>query len=120
MSKNNMELNTQASSESKVIHVILDNAKSNKNKKLAEFIKSSKIRLHYLPPYSPNLNPIERLWKIMREKTLYNRFYDSADLFFDAVRNFFQKTVPKNIELLKSRINDNFQTIELNPIKLVV
>jgi transposase len=110
----------ESSSKAGVIHVILDNAKSNKNKKLAEFIKSSKIKLHYLPPYSPNLNPIERLWKIMREKTLYNRFYESADLFFGAVRIFFQETVPKAKELLKSRINDNFQTIKLNPIKLVV
>lgn len=39
-----------------------------KIKKLEEYLKTSKIQVHYLPPYSPNLNPIERLWKVMREK----------------------------------------------------
>ncbi|KAG6559131.1 hypothetical protein RHOW815_000861 [Candidatus Rhabdochlamydia sp. W815] len=60
--------------KARIIHVILDNARSNKNKKLEEFLMSSRIKVHYLPPYSPNLNPIERLWKILREKTVYNRY----------------------------------------------
>jgi transposase len=42
------------------IHVILDNAAAHRSHKLTDFLKSSRIQLHYLPPYSPNLNPIER------------------------------------------------------------
>jgi len=100
------------------IHIILDNAAAHKNSKLAEYLKRSRIRLHYLPPYSPNLNPIERLWKIFRETTLYNRYFDTCWDFFAAVREFFADKVHKMRGFLKRRINDNFQIIKLNPIKL--
>ena len=107
-------------SSASVIHVILDNGRAQKNKQLDDALAGSKIRLHYLPPYSPNLNPIERLWKLMREKVHYNRYYESADLFFQEIRNFFQKDIPKMKNLLKNRLNDQFQVIKLNPIKLGV
>lgn len=100
------------------IHIILDNAAAHKNHKLTEYLKGSRIRLHYLPPYSPNLNPIERLWKVFRETTLYNRYFDTCWDFFAAVRGFFADKVHNIRRRLKQRINDNFQTIKLNPIKL--
>lgn len=100
------------------IHVILDNAAAHKNQKVADFLKDSRIQLHYLPPYSPNLNPIERLWKVFRETTLYNRFFETCWDFFAEVRGFFADKVHKIRQLLQRRINDNFQIIKLNPIKL--
>jgi len=45
------------------VHVFCDNARYYRNKTVIEYLKTSKVRLHFLPPYSPNLNPIERLWK---------------------------------------------------------
>ncbi|MBI3259704.1 MAG: IS630 family transposase, partial [Ignavibacteriae bacterium] len=62
----------EVSSEGKTIHIICDNGRSNKNKKVEEYLKKSKITIYYLPPYSPNLNPIERLWKVLRERKTYN------------------------------------------------
>jgi transposase len=100
------------------IHVILDNASAHKNKKLENFLQGSRIKLHYLPPYSPNLNPIERLWKVFRQMTLYNRFFPTCWEFFVVVREFFGNKVHKIRKLLRDRINDNFQIIRLNPIKL--
>lgn len=105
-------------SQASTIHVILDNAKSNKNKKLWEFLKNSRIKLHYLPPYSPNLNPIERLWKVMRETAMYNRYYESCANFFTAIRGFFTDKLLHMQDTLKSRINDKFQVIKLNPVNL--
>lgn len=43
------------------IHLFCDNARYYRNKAVTEYLKTSKIQLHFLPPYSPNLNPIERL-----------------------------------------------------------
>ncbi|MBS0584800.1 MAG: IS630 family transposase [Verrucomicrobia bacterium] len=100
------------------MHIILDNAAAHKNRKVLDYLKSSRIRLHYLPPYSPNLNPIERLWKLFREITLYNRYFSTCRDFFAAVRGFFTDTINQIKPLLKQRINDNFQIISLNPIKL--
>jgi transposase len=110
----------EASSKALIIHVVLDNARSNKNKKLEEFLKTSKIRIHYLPPYSPNLNPIERLWKIMRETKVYNRYYESSVTFFQEVRSFFQEDVPKMAQTWAKRINDKFEAVQLNPVRLAV
>jgi transposase len=100
------------------IHVILDNAAAHRSCKLGEYLKGTRIRLHYLPPYSPNLNPIERLWKVFRERKLYNQYFETCWEFFGVVRKFFADEVHKIRRLLKQRINDNFQTIKLNPIKL--
>ncbi|MCH9756018.1 MAG: transposase, partial [Gammaproteobacteria bacterium] len=54
---------------------IWDNAGYHKSQAIRDFVKKTNIELHFLPPYSPNLNPIERLWKIMHENVTYNRYY---------------------------------------------
>jgi transposase len=100
------------------IHVILDNARAHKNKKVDEYLKSSRVELHYLPPYSPNLNSIERLWKILREKTTYNHYYPCFRNFSEAVRNFFDEKVPAMLDVLRERLTDKFQVIKLNPINI--
>ena len=79
----------EVASQATTIHVICDNGRSNKNKKLEEYLKISKIKVHYLPPYSPNLNPIARLWKVLRERKTYNKCYEKSLDFKTAIRNFF-------------------------------
>ena len=103
-------------SKASKLYVILDNARANKNRKLDEFLKTSRIEVVYLPPYSPNLNAIEWLWKVMREKKIYNRYYKSCLDFFREIRGFFQEDIPKIANTLQSRINDNFQIVKLDPI----
>lgn len=107
------------SSCASIIHVIMDNARSNKNKKVEEYLKNSRIRIRYLPAYSPNLNSIERVWKLMRERKAYNRYYETSAGFFEAIRSFFTDDVPKMLCSWENRINDNFERICLNPIKPV-
>ena len=53
------------------LHLIWDNAGYHRSEKVRQFVQGTRIKLHYLPPYSPNLNPIERLWKIMHETVTY-------------------------------------------------
>lgn len=108
----------ESQSKASKIYVIADNGRSNKNKLLQEYLKTSRIVFIYLPPYSPNLNPIERLWKIMREIVTYNKFYEKFSEFASAIKDFFTEKIPTSIEQLKIRINDKFQTMELNPIHL--
>ena len=63
------------------IHIILDNAGYHRAEEVKNYAKILSIELHYLPPYSPNLNPIERLWKIMHEQVSYNKYSDSRAIF---------------------------------------
>lgn len=107
----------EASTEASKIYVILDNARANKNKKLELYLKTSRIEPVYLPPYSPNLNAIERLWKIMREAKTYNRYYESSVDFFREIRDFFCQELPTRIKSFRKRLNDTFQVIDLDPIK---
>ena len=71
------------------IHVFCDNARYYQNKQVQDWLQGSKIILHFLPPYSPNLNPIERLWKWMKERVIYNTYYPGFEEFKSAVLGFF-------------------------------
>jgi len=93
------------------LHIILDRAGYHRSKFLKSKAEELNITLHYLPPYSPNLNPIERLWKIMNEQVRNNRFFKSAKDFKKAILGFFKKKLPKMKAALHARINDNFQTM---------
>jgi transposase len=96
------------------IHVILDQAGYHRSHELQKQAAAKGIVLHLLPPYSPNLNPIERLWKVMNEYARNNVFFESARQFKDAIAHFLHKTVAEIKPLLRARINDNFQVI--NPV----
>lgn len=95
------------------IHLILDGAGYHRAKDLISKAEELNIKLHYLPPYSPNLNPIERLWKVMNEYARNNQYFSSAKQFREKIDQFFDETLPQIGESLRSRINDNFQV--LNP-----
>lgn len=96
------------------VHLFCDNAKYYRNKLVQEYLGSSKIKMHFLPPYSPNLNPIERLWKFMNEKVLYNKYYEKFVDFKGAVFGFFAqlRTPPEDLrEALVRRITDKFRVM---------
>ncbi len=100
------------------IYVILDNGRADKNKLIQEYLITSRIELLYLSPYSPNLNAIERFWKMMREAVTYNKFYNTFTDFKLEIRGFFKDKIPILKDTLKTRINDTFQVPELNPVRL--
>lgn len=92
------------------VHLIWDNAKYHRNAKVTAFAKELGIKLHYLPPYSPNLNPVERVWKLMHESVRYNQYYGKFSEFSDATLGFF-KNIGRKKRLLRERITDNFQLL---------
>jgi transposase len=96
------------------IHLILDQGRYNVSKETREAAKRHGIVIHHLPPYSPNLNPSERVWKVMNEYTRNNKFFSSPKQFRREIMNFFEVTWPKISLSLRDRINDNFEI--LNPV----
>jgi len=93
------------------IHLILDRGPYNISAVTQEAAKKRGIELHYLPSYSPNLNPIERLWKVMNEHVRNNRFFESAKEFRREIMEFFDTTWPQIAMVSTDRINDNFQRL---------
>lgn len=94
------------------IHLILDRGSYNTSDLTSKAAKKRNIILHHLPSYSPNLNPIERLWKVMNEYTRNNKVFESAKEFRRDIMGFFHETWPSISESMRSRINDNFQRIK--------
>lgn len=93
------------------IHVILDQSGYHRSREVAKYVRENNITLHFLPPYSPNLNPIERLWKVMNEHSRNNVFFASAKKFKEAIFSFFTDIIPNIRGTLHTRINDNFQIL---------
>lgn len=92
------------------MHVIWDNAGPHKDDEVYSFAKELGIKLHYLPPYSPNLNLVERVWKLMHENIRYNKYYSKFSEFTDATIRFF-KSIGRKKNILRDRITDNFQIL---------
>jgi len=67
--------------------VIMDNAAFHKSKKTQELIESVGCRVIFLPPYSPDLNPIEKFWANM--KRWIRDKISQFDMLFDAIDSFF-------------------------------
>jgi transposase len=99
--------------KAKSIHVILDNASYYKAKWLREMLQGTKIVLHFLPSYSPNLNLIERLWKFFKKEILYNRYYEKFEDFVEACKGFFRCRT-KYREKLRSLLTENFHLYKAN------
>ena len=94
-----------------IAHIFTDNARYYKSKVIFEFLKRNRrIDIIYLPPYSPNLNLIERLWRFLRKKITYNKYYEKFTLFKSVILNFLDNIQQYNCEL-KTLLNQKFQLI---------
>jgi transposase len=73
------------------ILLILDNISYHKAQELKPFFNEYQSRLQraFLPPYSPELNPTERIWRITRRKVTHNRYFPSIGDLKQAVVNQF-------------------------------
>ena len=66
----------------------MDNAPFHKSKKTIELIEAAGCKVIFLPPYSPDLNPIEKFWANMKKwiKEMIHKFDD----LHNAIREFFK------------------------------
>ena len=95
------------------IYVIADNAPYYRSKLVKEYLPNSKIKIMFLPSYSPHLNLIERLWKFFHKTVQYNQYYSTFDRFKEVSLNFFAN-IKDHHQALRSLLTENFQIIGLN------
>jgi transposase len=96
--------------QAQTITVICDNARYYRSKLVTEYLQHSRIRLEFLPPYSPNLNLIERFWKFFKRQVLYNRYYETFDDYKQACKQFFG-SLDQHTEQLRSLLTENFEIV---------
>ena len=94
------------------ITVVLDNARYQRCKLVMAHAASLGIELLFLPPYSPNLNLIERLWKFVKKQCLYSTYYDKFDKFKQAISDCLETASLNHKNELNSLLTLNFQTFE--------
>ncbi len=91
------------------ITLVLDNARYQRCKEVAQHAAIKDIELLYLPAYSPNLNLIERLWKLTKKKCLTNKHYRNFSDFRDAIDGCLNRMANDYLPELKSLITLNFE-----------
>jgi len=72
----------------KGVTIVMDNATFHRKSQLARLARRAKCRLLFLPPYSPDLNPIEKRWANLKAFLRnYSTFFDSLQ---DAITDYFK------------------------------
>jgi len=94
------------------ITLVLDNARYQKCKLVAQLAQTLNIELLYLPAYSPNLNLIERLWKFVKKECLYSKYYDQFGGFKQAIQQCLTQTHTTHKNALDSLLALKFQTFQ--------
>ena len=95
----------------KTIYLICDNARYNRNKMLQQWASDKRVEFIFLPPYSPNLNLIERLWRLMRKEVINSVYYDTYSKFKEGIIDFLDNTKSYKPEL-RRLLSLNFRTVE--------
>ena len=90
-------------SRGKRLALILDNAKYHHARVLQPWLQQHRkqLTLLFLPPYSPELNPIERVWKLTRRLATHNRHFPTLESVMDAVRERFALWDKSNRQLAR-------------------
>jgi transposase len=90
-------------SRGKCLVLVLDNAKYHHARALEPWLNQHReqLTLLFLPPYSPELNPVERVWKLARRLATHNRHFPTLDDIMDAVSERFRLWARSNRQLAR-------------------
>ena len=89
--------------------VVLDTARSQRCVQVVTLAASLHLALCFLPPYSPNLNLIERLWKFVKKQCLYSTYYANFTAFKTAIVRCLAQTQTTHRTALDSLLTLRFQ-----------
>jgi transposase len=94
------------------ITVVLDNARYQRNNVVQNLAAALNIRLLFLPPYSPNLNLIERLWGFTKRQSVYGRYHATFASFRAAIEKTLHEVPTTHAERLQSLMTLRFQQFD--------
>jgi transposase len=94
------------------ITLVLDNARYQRNKVVQGLAAELGIRLLFLPPYSPNLNLIERLWGFAKRQSVYGKYHANFASFRAAIESTFANLNTTHVNKLKTLMTLTFQEFD--------
>jgi transposase len=94
------------------ITLVMDNARYQRCRFVMDLAAALGIELLFLPPYSPNLNLIERLWKFIKKQCLYSEYYETFADFKKAISDCLAEAHGEHKQALTSLLTLKFQTFE--------
>jgi transposase len=95
----------------RTVFVVLDNAKYQKCTVTGELAEQLGINLVFIPPYSPNLNLIERFWKFVKDR-LRPRYYNQSELFREQIDSIINRSDNLNKEITDRLIGEKVQLFD--------
>lgn len=99
------------------ITLVLDNARYQRCRLVMDLAAKLGIELLFLPSYSPNLNLIERLWKLTKKECLYSKYYKNFNDFSGAISGFLTNMHLTHQKKLNSLLTLKFQLFTAEQIK---
>lgn len=95
----------------RAVHLVLDNAKYQKCRTVQGLAAELCINLVYIPPYIPNLNLIERLWKFVKGE-LRTKYYDDFEVFCGRIDQIIASTSTNNKDKISNLIGNKVQLFD--------
>lgn len=92
------------------IVAIMDNARYQRCALVEETALKLGIQIIFLPPYSPNLNLMERLWRFVKKKVLYNQYYSRYEQFHKAISKCLEQADTTYKQDLDTLLAPKFQS----------
>ena len=102
------------------VTLVLDNARYQRCRLVTELAQQLGIELLFLPPYSPNLNIIERLWKFTKKNCLNSKYYDDFSMFKKSILTFLETMHTTHKSELDSLLTSKFQLFDAQKIKKAI
>lgn len=96
------------------VSLVMDNARYQRCKAVVDHAEHLNIELLFLPPYSPNLNLIERMWKLTKRRCLTNRYHKDFASFCGAIDRCLDDFAGPLKSELASLLTLNFQFFQFH------
>jgi transposase len=96
--------------EAEQIILYLDNARYNHARLVSEYVTGTNVELIYLPPYAPNLNLIERLWRFAKDQVMNDTYYETFEEFVAAFEKVLSH-LDQYADELATLMTENFEIL---------
>ena len=102
----------------KKIYFVCDNARYYRCAWLQKWAANQRIEFVFLPPYSPNLNLVERLWRLLRKKAINSICYETYDKFRSGIIHFLENIKVEYKAEVRRLLSLNFRTVDNTSVHL--